>query len=504
MRASSPVLSQKGLDMTIAGNTMNASMLMTRMGELIDQGRPAAARPLLAAVRSLASPSMGFDPENASRLALLAARLALSEGALDDAEAELDAALITEPCHPGLRKCRAEVRRLLGDTEGAARDAAEAVILDRHDPGAKAILGMLMLDLGRSEEAAACLAEAVRAMPHEAGFREALANARIAAGDMDGALAALLEGIVLTPGATATRNAAILLCIRRRDFARAERLAEQSRADGVADACTFGLKGHALSSLARHDEAALAYDEALKLGPDDAYVRHLAAAAGIAPTVPRAPGAYVKALFDGYAERFESHIIALGYRIPGLIRRHVTDFAATTAIGPVLDLGCGTGLMAVALFDLPLGPLTGIDLSPAMLDQAREKELYAELRQAELPAALREDTARWTLIVAADLMCYFGALEDMLDAIRDRLAPGGRCIFSVEELLPDHDGVIPGDNTWSLGRQGRYAHAASYVARAAEDRGFRVLTLDPETLRHEAGGPVAGLLVVLERPRDDA
>ena len=212
----------------------------------------------------------------------------------------------------------------------------------------------------------------------------------------------------------------------------------------------------------------------------------------------------MRALFDGYAERFEGHIIALGYRIPGLIRRHVIAFANTTAIGPVLDLGCGTGLAAVALSDLALGSLTGIDLSPAMLDQAREKNLYAELRQAELPAALRADTARWTLIVAADLMCYFGALEEMLDAIRDRLTAGGRFIFSVEELLPDRDGHTPGGGTWSLGRQGRYAHAASYVARAVEERGLRVLTLDRETLRHEAGGPVAGLLVVLERPRDDA
>jgi predicted TPR repeat methyltransferase len=34
--------------------------------------------------------------------------------------------------------------------------------------------------------------------------------------------------------------------------------------------------------------------------------------------------------------------------------------------------------------------------------------------------------------------------------------------------------------------------------------GFRCLTIDRETLRYEAGGPVDGLLMVLERPRDDA
>ena len=482
--------------MTLVQQTVDPAVLMARVGELIDQGRPGAARPLLAAARGLVSPSSG--------LSVLAARLALGEGALGDAEAELDGALLTEPAHGGLRKCRAELRRQTGDLDGAARDAAEAVIADRHDPEAKALLGVLMLDLGRAEEAAACLMEAVAAMPGNAPFREALANARLAAGDTDGALAVLLDGVAMTPGAVAIRNAAILVCIRRRDFIQAGELAEQARADGVADACTYGLRGHALSSLARHDEAALAYEEALKLGPEDDYVRHLVTASGIAPTAARAPGDYLKAVFDGYADRFDQHIISLGYRIPGLIRRHVIDYATVTAIGPVLDLGCGTGLVAVALSGLAIGPVTGIDLSAGMLERAREKSLYAELRQAELPEALRTEERRWRLIVAADLLCYFGALEDMLDAVRDRLNKGGRFLFSVEELLPDRDGAIPGDGEWVLGRQGRYAHSPAYVARVAGDRGYRVLSLDRETLRHEAGGPVRGLMVVLERPREDA
>jgi predicted TPR repeat methyltransferase len=91
----------------------------------------------------------------------------------------------------------------------------------------------------------------------------------------------------------------------------------------------------------------------------------------------------------------------------------------------------------------------------------------------------------------------------MLGAVRDRIRPGGRFIFSVEELLPDHDGTVPGNGDWALGRLGRYGHAARYLASAADALGFRCLALDRETLRYEAGGPVAGLIMVLERPRDD-
>lgn len=473
--------------------TVDAGTLMSRVEQLIEQGRPGAARPLLAAARGLAQPSSG--------LSLLAARLALSEGTFENAQADLDQAVSAEPDHSGLRKCRAELRRRLGDLDGAARDAAEAVILDSGDPTAKALLGELLLQLGRADDAVACLTEAVASAPREVVFREVLAQALTASGDMAGALETLLDGIRIVPGATATRNAAILLCIRRRDFVQAERLAEQARIDGLADASTFGLKGHALSGLGRQDEAAIAYNEALKLAPGDAHIRHLAAAAGSAP---KTPYDFVRTLFDDDADRFEAHIVELGYRVPGLIRRHVIAFAAEASTGPVLDLGCGTGLVALALSDLALGPFTGVDLSPRMLERAREKALYATLREARLPAALREDTVMWRLILAADLLCYFGPLDDMLGAVRDRMRPGGRFIFTVEELLADHDGTIPGNGDWALGRQGRYAHAARYVASTVDALGFRCLALERETLRYEAGGPVAGLLMVLERPRDDA
>jgi predicted TPR repeat methyltransferase/thioredoxin-like negative regulator of GroEL len=475
--------------MDFTHSTVDAETLMTRVAQLIDQGRPGAARPLLAAARDLSQPSSG--------LSLLAARLALSEGTLDNAAAELDEAVTADPRHPGLRMCRARLCQRLGDMDGALRDAAEAVILDHDDSAAKALLGELLLRLGRTGEAAACLTEAVAGTPHDTMSRELLAQALISNGDMDAALATLLDGIQRVPRATVTRNAAIMLCIRRRDFSQAEALAEQARVDGVADASTYGLKGHALASLSRHEEAASAYGEALKLAPGDDHIQHLA-------KMSRTPDNYVRMLFDGDADRFESHIVELGYRVPGLIRRHVIDFAAVAATGPVLDLGCGTGLIAVALSDLALGPFTGIDMSPRMLEWARVKRLYATLREARLPDVLREGIGQWRLILAADVLCYFGALDEMLGAVRDRMRPGGRFIFSVEEMLPNHDGSIPGNGEWALGRQGRYAHAARYVASTADALGFRCLALEREILRYEAGGPVTGLVMVLERPRGDA
>lgn len=394
----------------------------------------------------------------------------------------------------------------VGETEGAAVDAAEAVILDSGDTAAKALLGVLMLELKRPADAVACLSEAVSIDPINPAYREGLAAAQEACGDADAALATLDAGIAATPARVELRNAAILLSVRRRDFTTAIRLAEATRVAGVADACSFGLMGHALSSLGRHAEAADAYAEALKLGPNDPYVRHLVAASGILPSATRAPVEYLRTVFDGYADRFELHLVSLGYRIPGLIRAVVTQHPAIAAgerLGPVLDLGCGTGLMAVVLSDLPVGPLVGIDVSSRMLAYAAAKQLYAELRETDLMQLLTEDTTRWKLILAADVLIYFGTLPEVLAAVHSRLEPGGWFVFSLEELLPDHDGTVHGNGDWALQRLGRYAHSMSYVAGAAREAGFIIRTLERQSVRYEANAPVAGILAVLERVRHD-
>lgn len=478
------------MDMT--SSVPDSEVLMRRAGEFLQAGRARAARPLLAAARRLTPRSR--------QLSLLAAQLALQDGVIADASREMDNAIAAWPTDAEFRKCRAGLRRDQGDVEGAARDAAEAVILDRADPSAKALLGILMAELGRGEDAISCLREAVAAAPAEQNFRLALAAAQEFAGNPDSALETLCAGPLQAPGSTALSNAAILICVRRRDFQRAIDLAEPCRRDGMADACTFGLAGHALSSLGRHAEALTAYKEALKLGPDDPYVRHLVAAGGAIPGEDRAPPAYLRAVFDGYAERFDEHLIALQYRVPGLIRRAVQAHPAIAGgghVGPVLDLGCGTGLAGVAISDLAAGPIDGIDVSGRMLAEARAKGIYRNLQESELTAALQAGTTRWQMVLAADVFCYFGALEEVFAAVHSRLEDGGWFILSVEQLAPDHTGT-----RWALLQNGRYAHAADYVRAVAHASGFSVLSHDREVARYENGAPVNSLLLTLIRDAD--
>ena len=107
--------------------TASAEALTQRIASLTQAGHLSAARSLLAAVRRLVPPS--------PRLTELSARLSMREGRLDLALGELDEAVRQSPGHADLRKCRAELRLQMDDSESAAADAAEAVILDSHDPG---------------------------------------------------------------------------------------------------------------------------------------------------------------------------------------------------------------------------------------------------------------------------------------------------------------------------------------------------------------------------------
>ncbi len=474
---------------------------LTRLTEQANRfalaGRFSAARAMLAAIRKQHDTSSAVDE--------IDARVCIGEGRLDEAWIALDRAISATPGVAQFHLLRADVRARLNDLTGAARDASEAVFLRPDDPNAKAMLGLVLLEIGLIEDALACLHESVRGAPRSAAPWRGLAEAMRRAGDTTGAAAALDAAIVNIPDNSGLRTAAITLALGERNFQRARELGAAAQAEGVADACIFGLYGHALSHLGQHAAAGDIYQEALKLAPEDVYVRHLVSAAGLLPDSTRAPDCYLETVFDGYAHRFEEHLIGLGYRVPGLVRAallagHDAD-AGARPLGRVLDLGCGTGLIGVVLSDCNIAELTGVDLSAKMLVEADEKAIYTRLVHQEIGAFLAHDEGGWDTIIASDVFCYFGAITDILAAARSRLRPGGLLIFSVEEVnVADPTGGAG----WRLASQGRFQHTQTYVADSLRDAGFTNTTIVRETLRLEAGTPVCGFLTSARRPVENA
>jgi len=244
--------------------------------------------------------------------------------------------------------------------------------------------------------------------------------------------------------------------------------------------------------LGEHEAAIAAFRGALAGDLDDHHGASLRLMRLGATPLAGMPRAYVQALFDQYAPRFESALIDdLGYRGPALLFRAVLSVRAA-ARKPAffkrgIDLGCGTGLAATA-FAREVDHFFGVDLSPRMIERARATGLYAELEVAEMVQGLsgRPDASA-NLILAADAAVYLSDLAPVLREAKRVLAAGGLLAFTVE--THDGEGIILGEGL-------RYAHGSSYVHASISDAGLALSRLDDLSARNEDNVPVPGLVVV--------
>lgn len=243
----------------------------------------------------------------------------------------------------------------------------------------------------------------------------------------------------------------------------------------------------------RLEDAATSLHRLLELKPEDTAARHLLAAFE-GKTTERAPADYVRDVFDGYADIFESHLVQkLGYRTPQLLDEAVRAVTSAVARWDVLDLGCGTGLMGEILADRS-ARLVGIDIAPKMIDKAREKQVYTELVVADiLPFMQNSMPASYDLIVAADVFVYLGDLAPIFAEAWRLLRPSGLFVFSVE-VAPDES------EDFTLDHTGRYRHSAGYLRRVCEANGLEAAQFTQTVIRHQSDQPVSGYLCVFVAP----
>ena len=387
-----------------------------------------------------------------------------------------------------------EVLQGLGRFADAADAYRRALAIDPGQAEARNNLGSALISLGRLAEAAAEFRRAIEAAPERAAVHANLGHALHGLGRLDDAASAFEAAVALAPDDAGAHNGAgmVLTTMGRLDEAAAAyRRAVAVRPDFAA--AHYNLAG-VLQKQGRTEDAADAYRKVLAFEPADPTARHmLAALAG--ETTEAAPSAYVAELFDDFAPRFESHLVAaLEYRIPELMRGTLEPLLAargvprTPPFGRALDLGCGSGLVRPLFRDL-VGELHGVDVSPRMAAQARGKGAYDFVRVDEMVRFLERAEADYDLVLAADVFVYVGNLEPVFAAVGRRLAGGGLFAFSVEGLA---------SGTYALRRSGRYAHAERYVRRLAAAHGFAVSSCQAVVVRTENERPIDGFLFWLE------
>ncbi len=212
----------------------------------------------------------------------------------------------------------------------------------------------------------------------------------------------------------------------------------------------------------------------LRQMPTNAFAEHLNAAFNREKKTETAD--YARELFDLFAEGYEDVMNKIEYRLPQEIAERLNQ-----PKGSIIDLGCGTGLIGQILKNQE-NTLIGVDISPAMLEQAKKKGVYDTLIEENIEKYCRRlPPADW--VIAADVFGYIGSPEEIIAAVFPR-----RFCFSVA--------VTSGKDDYILMPNGRYRHHPAYIKKLLQKAGYSDIMEHKTELRQENGHPVEGIIFI--------
>jgi predicted TPR repeat methyltransferase len=348
-----------------------------------------------------------------------------------------------------------------------------------------------LIAAGRAHEAARDLRARLADGRGGALARTSLVTALLASGDVRGALAEAREAVSLNPDLPAVLVALgqALLAAENLPAAIAE-LQRALRLDPDHVEARF-LTGRAWAQAGEADKALEVF---AGLDPATQGLAQWQARAQAMKDAARSDPGYVRHLFDQFSADYDNRMRGpLAYAAPEILR-DLFDLVSGAGMAmqdrkglAILDLGCGTGLCGAAFQPLA-ARLDGIDLSPAMIEKARARDIYDQLTVGDIETALLEEGPAYDLILAADTLVYLGDLAGCFRGARIRLAPDGYFLFTVEAAAAEG---------FALGPKRRWRHSEAYLRGAAAAAGLAIAGLVAATPRREANLPVEGFAVAL-------
>ncbi|HWY32615.1 MAG TPA: methyltransferase domain-containing protein [Candidatus Acidoferrum sp.] len=381
------------------------------------------------------------------------------------AEAAYRVALEQEPDSSVAWQLIAALREQLRDYAGACDCLIECIKADGANAAVQANLGKLQYQLGRLSESADAYTKAAGMDSGNAHFRQMARKTTF--------LRELLQGETIDDAVAHYQNS----------FTTDEKDSEKDLRDLLHS--SFSL----LSGFGHLEAAARVGMKQIELWPANASLNYLMSAVAQDQSLDRSPSEYVVEHFNAFAKGFDEQLVGvLGYDMPEKICSAVRKTTAAGHRHETLDAGCGTGLCGPLLRPISR-TLTGVDLSPKMLEQAARKAVYDALACEDLTTFLLKSPAHFDLIVAADLMVYFGILTPLFAAAATALRPGG--LFALSTELWTGEG-------YHLQPSGRFAHAPQYV-RLMAGLDFEEVFQAETTIRLEANRRLPGNIFILRR-----
>lgn len=159
--------------------------------------------------------------------------------------------------------------------------------------------------------------------------------------------------------------------------------------------------------------------------------------------------------YDNWALKYEQDLCAMGYRIPANIASVFVQFVAKEA-APILDAGCGGGIQAEPLALLGYRSIHGMDLSDGMLDVARSKSFYTELKQMAMGERLDYPDNHFAATLCSGTITPGHAPPHSFEELIRVTQPGALVIFTLRtdpKQLPEYPQTLD-----RLESEGKWKH----------------------------------------------
>ncbi len=172
--------------------------------------------------------------------------------------------------------------------------------------------------------------------------------------------------------------------------------------------------------------------------------------------------------YDVWAADYDRDLGDLGWSAPQAAASTCGRFANPDT--EILDAGCGTGLVGLALAAMGHTRIVGLDLSPGMLQRSAERGVYSELHEASLLDRLPFDDGRFGSVVSVGVFTL-GHVDGSAFAELARVtSPAGHVTITFRADTVDHLGYC------------------SAQQRLIDARTWELVDLtEPMALLHEAG-----------------
>ena len=138
-------------------------------------------------------------------------------------------------------------------------------------------------------------------------------------------------------------------------------------------------------------------------------------------------------IYDNWAQGYETQLLdEWGSTSPQTAVKLLASAMQLDGVH-VLDAGCGTGLVGLALSEVGIAHLSGIDYSPGMLAEARQKGVYQALDCMDMnqPLAIAADVYDAVTCIGTFTSTHVApeALSELIRVTRS----GGAVVFTVRD-----------------------------------------------------------------------